>query len=650
MPKLILKSPYLKCGGKGGGSVSGYLRYIGTRDGVELVPDDRPATKRQEQLIRALVRDFPDSKELLEYADWEASHTKAHASAFISTALECNWEQANRSEVYLKYIATRPRVERLGSHGLFGDDDGVDLQKAVSELDSYTGNVWTHIISLKREDAARLGYDKASAWRDLLRAERNEIAAAMNIPADHFRWYAAFHNEGDHPHVHTMAWSSQSGEDWLDRDGIRKIKSTLTNQIFQQEMLHLYEQKTVSRDELVRQARASMLELVKEMRQGICDHPEAEKLMWELAQALDGVKGKKKYGYLPKPVKKLVNKIVDEMERLPTVARCYEQWQTLQGEVEGYYSDAPPEKKKLSQRKEFRQIKNAVMAEAESLRLSVLTFEGEQPMDEDEDDDYDHTRDEWYWKMKRILDDPEEPIENKDWAVSEMQMLAEHGVPQAWYVLGMLYRDGGVLIPDSALAAKAFEKAAQTGMSPAQCALGELLLSDDLDVRDPRAGMEWLELAWQNGSLCAGYRLAKEYLGGENVAKDAERGLKHLSACAGTGHPGAQYLLGKLYLTGQKVPRDVERAEYWLSRAAAQGSEYAGLLLKRMDQPKAPVAALAVIRLLHSMAQAFQDNSLPKHSPVGMRTDRKLLQKIREKKIAMGHKSDDHPDEGMTMY
>ena len=152
------------------------------------------------------------------------------------------------------------------------------------------------------------------------------------------------------------------------------------------------------------------------------------------------------------------------------------------------------------------------------------------------------------------------------------------------------------------------------------------------------------------GAPRVGYRLAKEYLSGENTAKDAERGLNCLSACAEAGHPGAQYLLGKLYLTGQEVPRDVERAEYWLSRAAAQGNEYAGLLLERMDQPKAPGAALAVIRLLHSMSRVFQDNSLPKRSPVGMRTDRKLLQKIREKKIAMGHKPDDHPDEGMTMY
>ena len=181
MPKLILKSPYLKCGGKGGGSVSGYLRYIGTRDGVELVPDGRPATKRQEQLIRALVRDFPDSKELLEYVDWEALHTKAHASTFITTALECNWEQANRSDVYLKYIATRTRVERLGSHGLFGDDDSVDLQRAAAELDSYTGNVWTHIISLKREDAASIPIIAISAdafYDDVRRC----LDCGMNAP------------------------------------------------------------------------------------------------------------------------------------------------------------------------------------------------------------------------------------------------------------------------------------------------------------------------------------------------------------------------------------------------------------------------------------------------------------------------------------
>ena len=244
MAKLILKSPYLKCGGSG--TVSGYMRYIATRENVQIVADARPATKRQEQLIAKLLRDFPDTKELFEYEDWSAAPTKAHASAFITAALELNWDAASRSDVYMKYIATRPRAERLGSHGLFGDSDTVDLDKAMAELDVYTGNVWTHIISLRREDAARLGYDSAGAWRNLLRAHRNEIAAAMHILPENFRWHAAFHDEGEHPHVHMMAWSSDPKQGYLNQDGIRAMRSKLTNDIFKQEMLHLYEQKSAS--------------------------------------------------------------------------------------------------------------------------------------------------------------------------------------------------------------------------------------------------------------------------------------------------------------------------------------------------------------------------------------------------------------------
>ena len=246
MARLILKCPYLKCDGNH--SVSGYLRYIGTRERVELLPDDRPPTRKQEQLVRKLVKDFPSSKGLEEYSDYEFKPTKAHASAFITRALEENWPAVQQSDGYMKYIATRPRAERLGDHGLFGDENGLDLEKAMRELDHYTGNVWTHIISLKREDAARLGYDNARAWMNLLRTNRNDIAAAMNIPPNHFRWYAAFHDEGEHPHVHMMAWSTVPEEDYLTKEGIRQIKSRLMNQIFKQEILHTYEQKSQSRD------------------------------------------------------------------------------------------------------------------------------------------------------------------------------------------------------------------------------------------------------------------------------------------------------------------------------------------------------------------------------------------------------------------
>ena len=383
MARLILKSPYIKSTG----GASGYLRYIATRERVELIPDDRPPTRKQEQLIAKLVKDLPDSKTLYEYEDYLTKPTKVNASAFITLALEANWDSIHESEQYMKYIATRPRAERIGAHGLFGDGDSVSLEKAMAELESYTGNVWTHIISLKREDAARLGFDNAAAWRNLIQAHRNDIAAAMKIPPGDFRWYAAFHDEGGHPHIHMMAWSAKPGQAYLSKEGIRQIKSKLTNDIFRNEMLHLYEQKSDSRDELVREARRAMLELVQTMRDSVCDHPDAERLMLELA-ALGTVKGKKSYGYLPKRLKKLVDEIVDEMEHLPGVSKCYDQWLLLQGKVDSYYHDKPQKFVLLSKQKEFTQIKNAIIREAERLRLDELTFEEKNLSQYDEPEEF----------------------------------------------------------------------------------------------------------------------------------------------------------------------------------------------------------------------------------------------------------------------
>ena len=431
MARLILKSPYLKCDGNS--SVSGYLRYIGTRERVELIPDDRPPTRKQEQLVRKLTKDFPEAKGLDEYSDYEAKPTKANASAFITRTLEENWPAVQQSDGYMKYIATRPRAERLGDHGLFGDEDGVDLAKAMEELDQYTGNVWTHIISLKREDAARLSYDNAKAWMNLLRANRNDIAAAMNIQPNHFCWYAAFHDEGEHPHVHMMAWSTEPSEAYLAREGIRNIKSTLTNQIFHQEMLHTYEQKSQSRDELVRESRRAIRRLIREMAQSICSHPEIEQKMEQLAGQLETVKGKKSYGYLPKSVKKTVDEVVDKLEELPVVCKCYDQWCALQSEVENYYHDNPREKKKLSQEKEFRQIKNAVIQEAEHIRLGEISFEDADLSDHDEPE---QVRGESYdcWELRQIIRDDTLSLTDRDRAAEELEQLAGRGDPHAQYL------------------------------------------------------------------------------------------------------------------------------------------------------------------------------------------------------------------------
>ena len=646
MARLILKSPYIKSTG----GASGYLRYIATRERVELIPDDRPPTRKQEQLIAKLVKDFPDSKALYEYEDYLTKPTKVSASAFITLALESNWDAIHESDQYMKYIATRPRAERIGTHGLFGDDDAVPLEKAMEELERYTGNVWTHIISLKREDAARLGFDNAAAWRNLIRAHRSDIAAAMKISPGDFRWYAAFHDEGEHPHIHMMAWSAKAGQAYLSKEGIRQIKSKLTNDIFRNEMLHLYEQKSESRDELVREARRALLELVQTMRDSMCDHPDAEQLMLELAAQLGTVKGKKSYGYLPKRLKKLVDEIVNEMERLPGVSRCYDQWLLLQGKVAAYYHDKPQERIPLSRQKEFRQIKNAVIQEAECLRLGEITFEEKGLSQQDEPEEYRNASYD-YWTLRDIIRGESLTMEERSDAVSEMDKLAESGDMHAQYLMGKLWRDGPLLIPNAANARYWFEQAAEQGHLAAQYSLAKLYLSDDVEVRDIRLGMNWLYTAAVNGSSYAMYRLAKECLKGELIEKDTEHAIEWFTQSAEWGNPYAQYMLGKLYLTGKKAPYDEERAVHWLSQSAEQGNQYAQYLLDHLEENRPPSAMLAVTRLLHHMGRVFRDNSVPKSSPGGIQIDRKRLKKLQEKRMALGHKPADHEEQwpDMTM-
>ena len=640
MASLILKSPYIKSTG----GASGYLRYIATRERVELIPDDRPPTRKQEQLIAKLVKDFPDSKTLYEYEDYLTKPTKISASAFITLALETNWDAIHESDQYMKYIATRPRAERIGTHGLFGDDDAISLDRAMAELENYPGNVWTHIISLKREDAARLGFDNAAAWRNLIRAHRNDIAAAMKIPPGDFRWYAAFHDEGEHPHIHMMAWSAKPGQAYLSKEGIRQIKSKLTNDIFRNEMLHLYEQKSDSRDELVREARREMLELVQTMRDSVCDHPDAEWLMLELAAQLGTVKGKKSYGYLPKRLKKLVDEIVDEMERLPGVSKCYDQWLLLQGKVDAYYHDKPQKRIPLSQQKEFRQIKNAVVQEAEHLRLDELAFEEKNLGQYDEPEEF-RSESYDYGVLRDVIQDESLTMEERGEAVSEMEKLAESGDMYAQYLMGKLWRDGPLLIPDSVEARYWFKRAAEQGRLVAQYSLAKLYLSDDVEVRDIRLGMNWLYTATVNGSSYAMYRLAKECLKGKLIEKDTEHAIEWFTRSAERGNPYAQYMLGKLYLAGREVLHDEEQAVHWLTRSAEQGNQYAQYLLNHLEENRPLSAMLAVTRLLHHMSRVFRDNSVPKSRPGGIQIDRKRLKKLQEKRIALGHKPDDHEEQ-----
>ena len=641
MARLIVKSPYIKCGG--GQGADGYMRYIATRERVEIIPDDRPPTRKQEQLITKLTKDFPDVKELLEYEDYVQKPTKANASSLITLALEEHWKQVQQTDGYMKYIATRPRAERLGDHGLFSDADRVDLDEALSELEHYTGNVWTHIISLHREDAERLGYNNAQAWRALIRAHRNDIAAAMHIPPQDFRWYAAFHDEGHHPHVHMMAWSAKPGQAHLDRNGIRQMKSQLTNDIFQQELLHVYEQKSVSRDELVKETRKVMLELSRQMRETVCEHTEAEQMIWKLSQQLGEVKGKKSYGYLPRPMKRQVDEIVDQLEQIPVVNECYQKWWELQCQVNEFYSGKKQQRPPLSKQKEFRAIRNAVIREAENIRLGKITFEDEKMEERGE--------------LRAKIEDSRLPLAQRDEAAEDLERLAEDGDVHAQYFLGLLYRDGGLLLPDAEQATHWLELAAKRNLPAAQYALGKLYLSDDPEEHDVDDGLRWLESAARSGNSDAAYRLGKEYLTGKFVQKDAVKAVEYLRYAADQNHPWANYLLGKLYLTGNGVPKDEEAAWNCFRMANAYGHPNAQYILERQDQWHQPQLLMTVSRLLYHMSNIFRDNAPTASAQPRLHIDRKRMQELQELRIALGHQPDDHEEEqtqtqtwgGMTM-
>ena len=333
-----------------------------------------PATKKQAQLVARILRDFPSSRRLFEYEDYQAAPTRGNASEFITRAIEDNYEQIAQRENYVDYIANRPRVQRLGTHGLFTDSaNPLALSRVADEVANHPGVVWLPIISLRREDAARLGYDSAESWRSLLTRQVPEMAKAMNIPLNQFRWYAAFHDESHHPHLHMVCYSADGKSGFLSRQGIADIKSMLAKEIFQQDLIAIYQRQTQRRDELTEDAGRVMAQLVTEMQTGTLENQRIQQLMVELARRLQHCSGKKQYGYLPPAVKSLVDEIVNELEKDPRIFAAYDLWYQEREEVLRTYKDDLPQRVPLSRQKEFKRIKNIVIKEAVRLDEAAHT-------------------------------------------------------------------------------------------------------------------------------------------------------------------------------------------------------------------------------------------------------------------------------------
>ena len=684
MPRVIFKCPYLKGGSERAAShLHNYVRYMATREGAQHMAighEQLPATEEQRKMVAQLLREFPLSRGLFEYEDYQTAPTRGNASEFITRALEDNYDQIAKRDNYVSYIASRPRAQRAGAHALFtGSDAPLVLSQIAAEVAHHPGNVWLPIISLRREDAARLGYDDAGQWKNLIAGYAMEMAEAMKIPWEQFRWYAAFHDQGHHPHIHMVCYSADGRSGYLTREGIARIKSDLAKRIFHQELHELYERQTQRRDELTQEAGVVMAELVQQMWEGTLDNPRIEQFMEHLAGKLKNLSGKKQYGYLRAPLKAVVDEIVDELARDERVARAYELWYELREEVLRTYREDLPPRLPLSRQKEFKRIRNMVIEEALRLGYESTVFDPtapeEPPLERDiaEADreaskepelsvDMEHIEPEEtrnhrgrpsnpsarYRLAKIILADPAAEQERFRTALEWLTEAAEAGLVHAQYELGKIYRDGRGVEKDALLAAAWLTRAAEQGSDAASYALGALLLTGGEGLaKDILSALNWLRRSAEDGNQYAQYRLGRLLLRGEDAPREIEEAVRWLTASAEQGNRYAQYALGKLYLMGKEVPRDPEAAVRWFTLSAAQGNEYAQYFLDHMDEGLSIFSCAT--RLLHHLSGIFREQNSRGPGKTFVLTDRKLRQRIREKKIAMGHKPDDHEDAEISM-
>ena len=552
MARLILKSPYLKPGGKK--SPGGYLKYIATREGVEMAEDTSrhlPATADQQKQIAKLLKQYRDCKDSHEYQDYLANPTRGNADAFISSILELHGDAPQR-DVYLRYIDERP-----GSNGLF-TDEGVPivLSQVQQEMNDHPGNIWTHIISLRREDAERLGYNNPDAWMYLLRSQRNMIAP------ENFRWYAAFHNEGHHPHVHMMAYSIKPTEPYLTEKGISTIKSNLAQEIFRQDLLQIYQKQSYIRDELRQASRDRITEIVDAINHGSFDNPRMQTMLVQLADRLAKAKGKKQYGYLNTGTKKLVDAIVAELTKDNRIQELYSLWYEQKEDVLRTYTNKMPERIPLEQEKEFRTIRNAVVQAALQLQLppEELSLSDPVPPRVDFVDDGSEV----YPKATESLRAPE--VEPDPEVRQFLHEAAIHGSVDAVYGVGKQY-----LKTDIQKAISMFELAAEQGNSYAEYQLGKIYCFGQGVPQGLEVGMEWLKASANHGNAYASALLEKVQSQIRQQTTSAVFGL--LRGLAGMIQTSANHHIRRRNTIDRKQRQKIEEKKQALGQRSS-GYEY----------------------------------------------------------------------------
>ena len=570
--------------------MGGYAKYIATREGVEKIDDSQrhaPATIKQQELITRILRDFPDAKESHEYEDYRRQKTVGNASEFITRTLEENMYRVADSKTYADYIATRPRAERFGSHGLFTDDGvQVQLNKVSQELNEYTGHVYTAVLSLRREEAERLGFDNGSRWRDFLRSQTQTISENLKIPMEHLRWYAAFHDEGYHPHIHMIVYSSVPGEGYLSDKGIEKMRSSFARDIFAQDMLHIYEKQTRYRDQLREQGRESVSEIVAQINSGVYSNTKVEALLVSLSDRLSRTSGKKVYGYLKADVKAIVDEIVAELAADERIRKLYDLWYEQREDVLRSYTDHFPERIPLEQNKEFKTIRNAVIQEAMKIVSGIRQAAELEPRQDEWDvglppggePDMEAMADPGYWmerfqprftESEPVISEPD-PVDTEPEDAPTLHSSDSKEWWSDYYKLARKYLYGNkVEKPDFQKAMPLLLLEANRGNGYACYDIGRMHLLGQGCEENEEEAQRWFRdalEAFQTAEMAAEkkgylrYRIGKCHAYGHGTQQNYEESARWLRQAVEDENPFAAYSLGGQYLRGQGVEQSEEEA------------------------------------------------------------------------------------------
>ena len=579
-------------------------------------------------MLRDLLSDFPEAKRYLEYEDYTANPTVENASELISTIIERNADVIGNRQNFVGYMAMRPGVQKRGSHGLFNEkDEPIILDRVANEIANHKGNVWSHVISLRREDAIRLGYDNSEAWRQLVMRHISDIAKNQKISLCNLKWYAAFHDTTHHPHIHLLVYSENTKEGFLTNEGINKIRSAFANDIFKDDLQSIYQEQTLSRDELKAVSKTEFKSIVRKVQQGGFENPQLENLIRKLYSQLQNVKGKKVYGYLPPDVKETVNSIFSELAKDNNIRQLYEKWCSLESLKYKSYTQKEKELPPLVDNKVFQPVRNMIIRTVLDMNYPVIDVEIEEPEPTEQ-----FANDDFYVDILLKFDESEQSendkvtfSDNEELTAEEFTCSNESAVtvdiddePQSKYYLkwSTAYKEACKIIYNKQSKLEDFQKAEQLLLNESRSGnvlaiqdLGKLYSTDKLGEKDEKKSFSFYEEAFQGfmeiepdsdfmfpyepkykGQVMkpvdmrsyVWYRIGKMHCYGLGTEQDYEKAFEWFLKSAQEGNKFAQYSLANLYYYGNGVEKDLSQAFWWYRKSSEQGQPYASYAVAQM--------------------------------------------------------------------